>query len=73
MGRFVHAPGGGRRAAGEEAIGFPDECAGPILIGAGFSQYFDGPRRSQYRLPPVHVPVFFLVGETGMNNDEVTL
>lgn len=63
---------GRARQSSEEAIGFPDECAGLILIGAGFCQYYEGPRRAQYRLPPVHVPVFFLVGATDMNNDEVT-
>ncbi len=63
---------GRARQSSEEAIGFPDECAGLLLIGAGFCQYYEGPRRAQYRLPPIHVPVFFLVGATDMNNDEVT-
>jgi poly(3-hydroxybutyrate) depolymerase len=62
---------GRARQSAWEAIGFPDECAGIFCIGAGFSQYGSGPRTGQYKIPPLNIPVCFLVGKTDMNNKEV--
>ncbi|OGV70288.1 MAG: hypothetical protein A2283_00300 [Lentisphaerae bacterium RIFOXYA12_FULL_48_11] len=62
---------GRARQSAWESIGFPDECAGVICIGAGFSQYGSGEKRGEYKFPPLNIPVFFLVGKTDMNHNEV--
>lgn len=52
---------GGSRLASWAAINHQDACAGIICIGAGF---YDGP-------PPKFHPIFFIVGQSDYNYDEV--
>ena len=53
---------GGARMASWSGVAYPEWCAGVICIGAGYLQV----------PPPLHQPVFFIVGKTDMNNAEVT-
>ncbi len=53
---------GGARMASWSGAAYPGWCAGLICIGAGYLQ----------TPPPLHQPVFFLVGKTDMNHGEVT-
>ena len=66
---FAGLSGGARSAAGAGAY-YPDQCAGILCIGAGFLHSGAG---GQYYTPPVDIPVFFLVGQTDVNHDEVVL
>jgi predicted esterase len=68
---FSGFSGGSRRAA-HRAINYPDQTAGLICIGAGYSYWNSGPREGHYRNPPPGIPIFFIVGQTDMNFDEVT-
>ena len=43
------------------AVNHQDACAGVVCIGAG---YYDG-------VPPKSLPIFFLVGQSDFNHDEV--
>lgn len=69
---FSGLSGGARRSA-LRGIVFAFNCAGLICIGAGYCQYYEKgePRYAQYKVPPAWMPVFFIVGETDMNRDEV--
>jgi predicted esterase len=64
---------GGARRSGSRGIAFAYNCAGLICIGAGYAQYYEkgSPRYAQYKVPPAWQPVFFIVGQSDMNNDEV--
>ena len=64
---FSGLSGGARRSA-YRAIEFQDNCAGVVCIGAGFYYYQDG----VYAIPPKHLPIFFIAGETDMNRTEVS-
>lgn len=63
---------GGSRRCSLRALDFPDMTAGLICIGAGFAQWGEGPRQAQYYVPSAELPVFFIVGQTDMNFEEVT-
>ncbi|MCH7891521.1 MAG: hypothetical protein IH921_08470, partial [Gemmatimonadetes bacterium] len=52
---------GGSRMASWAAVNHQDACAGVICIGAG---HYDG-------VPPKFVPIFFIVGQSDFNHDEV--
>ncbi|MCH8968839.1 MAG: hypothetical protein IIA66_06960 [Planctomycetes bacterium] len=52
---------GGSRMASWAAVNHQDACAGIICIGAG---HYDG-------VPPKLVPIFFIVGQSDFNHDEV--
>ena len=52
----------GARMASWSGVAYPEWCAGVVCIGAGYLQV----------PPPLHQPVFFLVGKTDMNHREVT-
>ena len=54
---------GGARLASWSALCYPDACAGAICIGASFAARGD---------PPLHQPVFFIVGRSDFNHEEVT-
>lgn len=63
---FSGLSGGARRSA-YRGVEFQDYCAGLICIGAGYLYYDDG----TYLDPPKTLPIFFIVGQTDMNHDEV--
>lgn len=67
---FSGFSGGARRSSGN-AMAFARHTAGIVCVGAGFWFFGDPPYRGRYRTVPTDVPVFFIVGESDFNNDEV--
>lgn len=59
---------GGSRRSSYRAIEFPDNCAGLVCIGAGYAYDEHG----VYLVPAKTVPIFYIVGASDMNHDEVT-
>ncbi len=63
---------GGARRAGERSFMYPSNTAGLICMAAGFSQWGDGELSGYYRMPPLKVAAFMIVGGAAdMNHSEV--
>lgn len=68
---FCGLSGGARRSA-SRALTYPSNTAGLICMAAGFSQWSSGELKGYYRMPPLNVAAFMIVGgPADMNHSEV--
>lgn len=69
---FSGFSGGSRRSAWR-GVEYAEQCAGIFCIGAGYRQWTSGDRRGHYMVPPLHLPIYMLIGRGDkLNFEEVT-